>query len=112
MASKQSTIDFLVEQIEKAGVIRSRKMFGEYALYCDEKVVAFVCDDHLFVKPTAAGLKFLDETHYAPAYPGSKDYLKVPEDKWDDQEWLTDLIKQTAAELPLPKVKRKMRKVS
>jgi len=25
-------------------------MFGEYALYCGDKVVALVCDDQLFVK--------------------------------------------------------------
>lgn len=106
MASKQSTIDFLTEQMEKAGSITSRKMFGEYALYCDGKVVAFVCDNSLFVKPTDVGLTFLDKSHFAPAYPGSKDYLKVPEDKWDDSEWLADFIRETAASLPLPKIKK------
>jgi TfoX/Sxy family transcriptional regulator of competence genes len=30
-------------------------MFGEYAIYCNEKVVALVCDNQVFVKPTAAG---------------------------------------------------------
>src|SRR5882757_3559592 len=107
MATKQSTVDFLTEQMEKAGAITSRKMFGEYAIYCNSKVVAFVCDDQLFVKPTEVGLTFLDKSHYAPAYPGSKDYLRVPEDKWDNTEWLTDLIRETAAVLPLPKIKRK-----
>jgi DNA transformation protein and related proteins len=107
MATKQSTIDFLTEQMQKAGEITSRKMFGEYAIYCDTKVVAFVCDDQLFIKPTEVGMKFLDESHFAPAYPGSKDYLRVPEDKWDDSEWLTDFIGQTASVLPLPKPKKK-----
>jgi TfoX/Sxy family transcriptional regulator of competence genes len=27
-------------------------MFGEYGVYCDEKFVALICDDTLFVKPT------------------------------------------------------------
>lgn len=107
MATKQSTIEFLTDQIQKAGVISSRKMFGEYAIYCDSKVVAFVCDDQLFIKPTAVGLTFLDKPHFAPAYPGSKDYLKVPEDKWDDADWLTDFIRKTADQLPISKVKKK-----
>jgi len=107
MSSQSSTIDFLVEQIHKAGEIRYRKMFGEYALYCNEKVVAFVCDDQLFIKPTSISNEFLDDSHLAPAYPGSKNYYRVPEDKWDDSDWLTDFVRQTAQVLPLPKPKKK-----
>ncbi len=107
MATKQNTIEYLTDQIQNAGVIRSRKMFGEYAIYCDEKVVALVCDDALYIKPTSAGKKFLDEAHEAPPYPGAKNYLKVPEEKWEDREWLTKLVSQTAASLPLPKPKNK-----
>lgn len=109
MASKQSTVDFLVDQIHGAGEIRSRKMFGEYAIYCNEKVVALVCDDMLFVKPTSKGRAIVGEGHDAPPYPGAKPYLKISEDYWDDQEWLTKLIHQTAEELPMPKAKKKKR---
>lgn len=105
MASKQSTVDFIAEQIQSAGEIRSRKMFGEYALYCDEKVVAFVCDDQLFVKPTTAGREYIGEVHEAQAYPGSKMYFLISEDYWDDKEWLAKLINVTAAELPISKKK-------
>ncbi len=55
MSSKQNTVDFILEQITNAGTICAKKMFGEYAIYCDDKVVALVCDDQLFVKPTKAG---------------------------------------------------------
>lgn len=105
MATKASTIEFLADQISQAGEIRYRKMFGEYALYCNEKVVAFVCDDSLFIKPTESGYKFLDESYGAPPYPGAKNYLKVPEDRWDDHEWLTDFVKATADSLPPQKNK-------
>ena len=44
-------------------------MFGEYALYIDEKVVALICDNQVFVKPTAAGLEVLGEVIEAPPYP-------------------------------------------
>lgn len=107
MASKQETVDFIAEQVQAAGDIRSRKMFGEYALYCDEKVVALVCDDQLFVKPTSISRDFLDETHLAPPYPGAKDYFLVPGDKLEDSAWLTDFIRRVAAELPVPKPKKK-----
>jgi DNA transformation protein len=107
MATEQRTVDFISEQVAAAGEVRSRKMFGEYALYCDEKVVAFVCDDQLFVKITPASRTFLDQSHDAPAYPGSKPYIRVPEDYWDNAEWMTRLIRETADSLPLPKPKRR-----
>lgn len=107
MATKQSTVNFLVEQIQHAGDIRSRKMFGEYAIYCNEKVVALVCDEQLFVKPTEKGRMIVGEGHDAPPYPGAKPYLKISGDYWDDHEWLTNLIQQTAEELPMPKQKKK-----
>jgi TfoX/Sxy family transcriptional regulator of competence genes len=106
MASKQATADYLAEQLAGAGEIRTRKMFGEYGLYCDEKIVAFICDDQLFVKPTEVAPNFLGEDCLAPAYPGSKNYYRVPEDKWDDAAWLCDFIRQTADVLPAPKPKK------
>lgn len=35
MASHQDFVDYVAEQLRAAGMIRSRKMFGEYGLYCD-----------------------------------------------------------------------------
>jgi DNA transformation protein len=107
MASKQQTVEYLVEQMKQAGNIRYRKMFGEYAIYCDEKVVALVCDDQLFVKPTTAGKKLIKTPDEAPPYPGAKLYYLISPDLWEDHEFLTKLITATAAELPLPKKKKK-----
>ena len=33
MASHQGFVDYVAEQLREAGIIRSRKMFGEYGLY-------------------------------------------------------------------------------
>lgn len=106
MATAQSTVDFLVDQMADAGVIRSRKMFGEYAIYCDEKVVALVCDDQLFVKPTDSGKAFIGNVTEAPPYPGSKNFYWIDESKWEDREWLTELIARTTKEVPAPKPKK------
>lgn len=106
MASKQTTVDFITEQIAGAGQIRSRKMFGEYAIYCNEKVVALVCDDKLFVKPTKAGRLFIETVEEGEPYPGAKAYFHISGDLWEDRQWLTELIAKTAEELPLPKPKK------
>ncbi|MBL8995161.1 MAG: TfoX/Sxy family protein [Spirochaetia bacterium] len=81
-------------------------MFGEYAIYCNEKLVALICDNHLFVKPTEKGRAFLKVPVEAPPYPGAKPSFLIQE-KISDSAWLTKLIKITADELPLPKAKNK-----
>lgn len=105
MATDRGVVDFILEQIGGAGQVRARAMFGEYGVYCDEKMVALICDDRLFVKPTAAGRAFAGPCEEAPPYPGAKPHLLIAGEKWDDREWLTSLISLSAAELPLPKKK-------
>ena len=112
MASRQKTVDFILEQIADAGDVSARKMFGEYAIYCGRKVVALVCDDQLYVKPTKSGKAYIGKVKEAPAYPGAKPSFLISGDSWEDAEWLAELIKITAKELPLPKPKSKPKKKS
>ncbi|MEO7108087.1 MAG: TfoX/Sxy family protein [Rhodoferax sp.] len=105
MASKQSTVDFIVEQISSTGIVSAKKMFGEYGIYCGEKMVALVCDDQLFVKPTLGGKAFLGECSEGPPYPGAKPCFIISGEKWDDHEWLSQLMNITSAQLPIPKKK-------
>ena len=109
MASDLGFVEFVAAQIENAGEITFRKMFGEYAVYCDGKVVALVCDDQLFVKPTEAGKAFIHNVTEAPPYPGAKLYFLV-EEKMEDREWISQLIRLTAEELPEPKPRKKRKK--
>ena len=106
MASDQDFVDFIVDQIRDAGAVRSRKMFGEYAVYCDDKVTALICDNQLFIKPTEAGREFIGEVVEAPPYPGAKLSFLI-EDRLEDRDWLSELVRITAAELPKPKPKKK-----
>lgn len=111
MGSKQSTVDFILQQIADAGAVRAKKMFGEYGVYCDEKVVALVCDDQLFIKPTIAGVKFVGSCTEAAPYPGAKPYFLISEAQLADRKWITHLVKISAAELPLPKKKPSPKKI-
>jgi TfoX/Sxy family transcriptional regulator of competence genes len=105
MASNQSFVDYVVEQIESAGSISQRKMFGEYAIYCDLKVVALICDDRLFVKPTDEGRAYIGTIIEGSPYPGAKPYFLIKEGL-EDREWLSGLIRITAKALPNPKIKK------
>jgi len=104
MATKQSTIDYILDQLAGAGDVRARKMFGEYALYLDDKVVALVCDDELFVKITPAGQEFVGNNYQEGyAYPGAKASLLIDGELIEDREWLQGLMRLTADALPRPK---------
>jgi TfoX/Sxy family transcriptional regulator of competence genes len=107
MASQQRTVDYIVEQIAQAGKVSARKMFGEYGIYCDGKMVALVCDDQLFVKPTKAGRTHIGKVREAPPYPGAKPCFLIAGDLWDDADWLAKLVRISTAELPAPIKKRK-----
>lgn len=107
MASKQSTADYILEQLAGAGTVTAKKMFGEYGLYCDGKIVAFIADDQLFVKSTADAKAFIGDYIEGAPYPGAKPYLLISGDKWEDHEWLTQLIKITTTALPVPTPKKK-----
>lgn len=109
MASDLGFVEFIVEQIDNAGEITYKKMFGEYALYCDGTIMALVCDDQLFVKPTEAGKSFIKEVVEAPPYPGAKPYFLI-EDQFDDREWISNLIRVTVKELSKVKSKSKPKK--
>lgn len=111
MSTSQATIDFILDQVEGAGEVRARKMFGEYALYCDEKVVALVCDDTLYIKITEPGRAFVG-SHYAEGapYPGAKPHMQIAEDLLDDRHWLSELVRLTAEALPVPIKKAKKKR--
>jgi TfoX/Sxy family transcriptional regulator of competence genes len=81
-------------------------MFGEYALYSDAKIFALICDDKLFVKPTASGRAFIGEVLEAVPYEGAKPSFLI-EDKVEDSDWLSELVRITVNELPQPKPKKK-----
>ncbi len=109
MSTDADFIEYLEEQLVDVKNIFFRKMFGEYAIYCDTKVVALVCDNQLFVKPTVIGRAYLEEIVEEPPYPGSKNYFLIG-DRIDDREWISELIRITADELPLPKPKKVKKK--
>jgi len=107
MASRQETVDDLLDRLAGAGRVTARKMFGEYCVYLDGKPVALVCDDTLYVKPTAAGRELVPDAAEGPPYPGAKPHLVIPPATWVDHEALCQLVRATARELPRPKPRKK-----
>jgi len=109
MASDIKTVAYIADQSGLGSRLAYRRMFGEYALYLNTKVVAFVCDNKLFLKPTDAGRTLLGSPTEAPAYPGSKNYFLL-EQELDDPVLLRKAFEVTESALPLPKPKAPTKK--
>jgi DNA transformation protein len=108
MATQPETVEFILDQLADLDGVRTRKMFGEYALYCRDKVVGLICDGRLFVKITAEGKAVVGDTYAeAPAYPGAKPSIAVAADVLEDADRLTELIRLTAEALPAPKPRKR-----
>ena len=109
MASNKNFVDFVLEQIKNAGAITAKKMFGEYGIYADGKIFGLICDNKLFIKPTISGRKFIDNVVEAPPYEGAKPSFLI-EDKIEDSDWISELVRISLKELPEPKLKKKNEK--
>jgi len=106
MSSDIGFVEFAAGQIENAGEITFKKMFGEFAPYSDGIIFALICNDQLFMKPTEAGRAFIEEVVEAPPYPSAKPYFLI-EDQLENKEWISTLVRLSVKELPPPKSKKK-----
>lgn len=104
MASSADFAQYIADQCAGAGDIVTKKMFGEYGIYCDEKIFGLICDDKFYVKPTQAGRKLLREVVLCPPYEGAKDYFLVED--VDDHAYISSLVQATCQALPAPKAKK------
>lgn len=105
MATDRDFIAYVTEQVALGDRLTHKKMFGEYALYVDAKVVAFACDNSLFLKPSAASATLAPDLPQRPPYPGAKDY-PVADELLDDSDRIRQLILATAALMPMPKPRK------
>ena len=109
MASDLSFVDYVMDQLDEDSVPTYKPMFGEFGLYSDGKFFGVICDNRLFVKPTQGGRAFIEDVVEAPPYPGAKPSLLI-EDRIEDAEWLSELVRITARELPAPEPKKRRKK--
>jgi len=106
MATSVEFVEYVAEQVGLGSRLTYKKLFGEFALYVDGKVTAFVCDNSLFIKPSPAVDALAPNLPKRPPYPGAKGY-PVADELLDDTEALRQLITETAQHMPEPKPKAK-----
>lgn len=105
MASDAQVVERYVAMLGGAGQVWARKMFGEYAVYCDGKVVGLVCDNTLFLKYTERAEPLCGPVVLAPPYEGARPHILVTPQM--QGPLLVELVRQTAQVVPAPQKRRK-----
>ncbi|MBR2146857.1 MAG: TfoX/Sxy family protein [Muribaculaceae bacterium] len=105
MSSNPSFVQYIADQCAGAGEIVTKKMFGDYAIYCDGKIFGLICDDCFYLKPTDAVKPLLHALEMRPPYEGAKDYFFIAD--VDDRDYLSSLVSETCKALPAPKIKKR-----
>jgi len=103
MATDHRTIETLLACLEPAGQARAKPMFGEYGVYLGDVFIGVVCKGQFHLKPTKAAQAFAPELALVPAYDGAKPSMVVPAERWDEADWIAELLRITVANLPAPK---------
>ncbi len=74
MACSQDYIDFVCSQLVGVGVIRTRRMFGDWCIYVDEKPVILACDEQCYVKKHEAIEDLMLDAQIGFPYDGAKEH--------------------------------------
>ena len=94
--SNPDLVQYIVEHASKAGEVSARKMFGDYCLYCNGKVVGLICDDYLYLKPLKQLQPLLHECdqQMRTPYDGAKPHYLITD--VDDRDYVSMLVKTIA----------------
>ena len=108
MASDIDFVQYIADQCSGAGEIVTRKMFGDYAVYCGGKIFGLISDNGLYLKPTDVGREMLGEVELRPPYEGARDYFYIAD--VDDRELLSSVVREMCKVLPDPKPRKKKKR--
>ena len=101
MASDQSYLDYILDQLSGLEGVTFRAMMGEYILYFNGKIIGGIYDNRFLVKPVKSALRLLPDAPREIPYPGAKDMLLVTDP--DNRELLETLLTAMYQDLPAPK---------
>ena len=104
MATELEFVEYVCDQINGAGAVRYKKMFGEFMVYVNEKPILLICNDTVYVKILPCLNELCSECDKGFPYKGAKEHYVIDVDN-------AELLKQTISALEqvtsLPKSRAK-----
>jgi TfoX/Sxy family transcriptional regulator of competence genes len=93
MASSQDYLQFILDQLSDFPEISYRQMMWEYILYFHWKIIGWIYDNRLLLKPTEKVKDMIENVEMQIPYPWAKSMIYV--DNVDNSEYLGNLVKTT-----------------
>lgn len=100
MASDIDFVNFVMDQIDGAGIISSKKMFGEYMIYVNQKPIILICENTAYVKKIDCVKELLETEETGYPYKGAKEHYILDV---DNGETAKDIVKALEKITPIPK---------
>lgn len=97
-------IEFVCEQLNGIGIIRYRKMFGEYMVYLNEKPVIIVCDNVAYVKKLDCIKEMMIHAKVGTPYNGAKEHYILDV---DDLSLCKSIVIEVEKHTSIPKKRNK-----
>jgi len=104
MASSLDFVEYVMDQLNGVGMLRYRKMFGEYCVYVNEKPIILVCNNQVYIKVIPALLDLLGDAEKGIPYEGAAERYILD---IDDRELAREAIEILERATPVPRPKRK-----
>lgn len=103
MATSESFIKYVCDELNGIGNIRYRKMFGEYLVYINEKPILVVCDNTIYLKKLECIKDKMINSEVGYPYKGAKEHYIL---NIDDSKFSKEIIKEVESVTPVP-IKKK-----
>lgn len=97
MATTKDYLQYILDQISDLDNITYRQMMGEYILYYNWKIIWWIYDNRLLLKPTNKVKELINNLEMQIPYPWAKEMIYV--DNVDNSDYLKELINKTYNEL-------------
>lgn len=97
MTTTKDYLQYILDQISDLENITYRQMMGEYILYYNWKIIWWIYDNRLLLKPTDKVKKLINNLEMQTPYPWAKEMIYV--DNVDNSDYLKELINETYNEL-------------
>ena len=97
MASSKDYLQFILDQLSDLPEISYRQMMWEYILYFHWKIIGWIYDNRLLLKPTEKVKEIIKDIEMQIPYPWAKPMIYV--DNVDDFEYIENIIIATYEDL-------------
>ncbi|MBQ0052607.1 MAG: TfoX/Sxy family protein [Treponema sp.] len=98
MATTKEYHDYIMECLNKAGEVTSKKMMGEYCLYFNGILFGGIYDNRLLVKQTDTSMKLLSDCPLELPYDGSKSPMFLVSE-FENADFMKELLEGMIGDL-------------